>query len=397
MEMHRIIIFICLFTFISSLKLTGQTDATYNKETDQYEFKLYFTNPNPINENVMFSFSQGEDEDGNEENVVFCEINPIERRSLRILNIRKLDEEITANCFYEVIKDPDQQIIFDNPEIRGDGSEDLEIEGDFTVYFKKPNSNGSSIISTINISTIPNTKILSSNIKSTIPNTKILSSNIKSTVPNSKISSGITTITKTNPSSLLKLPLSSSIIISIKNPVKSEEIIPTIATTTPANNTHFNSTSSNQLIKHSSSGLSAGQICAILIPCLALLLGSLIATLLLTRCSSVPPPPMETIITPNYVDTSSLAKVNVVQEATVQSIQPNPVQPQITNINTPVVNRVFEHVTTQNAQIVPVQQVQMVPVQEVQAVPVQEITQVQVPMTHTRGVSSSIGFAGAPQ
>ena len=383
MEMQRIIIFICLFTFISSLKLTGQTDATYNKETDQYEFKLYFTNPNPINENVMFSFSQGEDEDGNEENVVFCEINPIERRSLRILNIRKLDEEITANCFYEVIKDPDQQIIFDNPEIRGDGSEDLEIEGDFTVYFKKPNSNGSSIISTINISTIPNTKILSSN--------------IKSTVPNSKISSGITTITKTNPSSLLKLPLSSSIIISIKNPVKSEEIIPTIVTTTPANNTHFNSTSSNQLIKHSSSGLSAGQICAILIPCLALLLGALIATLLLTRCSSVPPPPMETIITPNYVDTSSLAKVNVVQEATVQSIQPNPVQPQITNINTPVVNRVFEPVTTQNAQIVPVQQVQMVPVQEVQAVPVQEITQVQVPMTHTRGVSSSIGFAGAPQ
>jgi hypothetical protein len=113
---------------------------------------------------------------------------------------------------------------------------------------------------------------------------------------------------------------------------------------------------------------------------------------------------MENIITPNYIDTSSLAKVNVHQEAIVQSIQPNPVQTQITTINNPVVNRVFEPVTTQNAQIVPVQQVQtvpvqqvqMVPVQEVQAVPVQEITQVQVPVTHTREVSSSIGFEGVP-
>ena len=380
--MHRIIIFICLFTFISSLKLTGQTDATYNKETDQYEFKLYFTNPKPIDENVMFSFSQGEDKDGNEENVVYCEINPIERRLLRSLNIRKLDEEITANCFYETIKDPDKQIIFDNPEIRGEGFDDLEIEGNFTVYFKKPNPSGSSIISTINY------------IKSTIPNSEILSGKTTIIKPlPSSILSGKTTIIKPLPSSILL----NSIIISIKNPVKSEGIIPTIATTKPANNTHFNSTS-NQLIKHSSSGLSAGQICAIIIPCIALLLGALIASLLLQRGSSVAAAlPMETIVTPNYVDTSSLAKVNVVQESTIQSIQPNPVQPQITNINTPVVNRVFEPVTTQNAQIVPVQQVQMVPVQEVQAVPVQEITQVQVPMTHTRGVSSSIGFAGSPQ
>ena len=51
----------------------------------------------------MFTFSQGVDEDGNEENVVFCEINPIERRLLRSLNIRKLDEKITANCIYDFI------------------------------------------------------------------------------------------------------------------------------------------------------------------------------------------------------------------------------------------------------------------------------------------------------
>ena len=51
----------------------------------------------------------------------------------------------------------------------------------------------------------------------------------------------------------------------------------------------------------------------------------------------------------------------------------------------------------QQVQTVPIQQVQTVPVQQVQTVPVQEITQVQVPMTHTRGVSSAIGFTGAPQ
>lgn len=364
MGIHRIIIFLYLFTFISSLTYTGQSDTTYNEETGQYEFKLYFTNPSSIDDNTMFSFSQGVDEDGNEENVVFCEINPIERRSLRSLDIRKLDVEITANCVYDKIKDPDKQIIFDNPEIRG-VNDDIEIEGDFTVYFKKPSSSTSITVSSFPLSTIV------------------------STIQNSKISSGITTIAKSNPSSLLNSLLNPSIITS----------------TTPKNNTNDTNLNSTrkQLIKPSSSGLSAGQICAIIIPCILLLLGAIIAASLLKRgVSAGAAPPMENIITPNYIDTSSLAKVNVHQEAIVQSIQPNPVQTQITTINNPVVNRVFEPVTTQNAQIVPVQQVQtvpvqqvqMVPVQEVQAVPVQEITQVQVPVTQTREVSSSIGFEG---
>ena len=197
MGIHRIIIFLYLFTFISSLTYTGQSDTTYNEETGQYEFKLYFTNPSSIDDNTMFSFSQGVDADGNEENVVFCEINPIERRSLRSLNIRKLDVEITANCVYDKIKDPDKQIIFDNPEIRG-VNDDIEIEGDFTVYFKKPSSSTSITVSSFPLSTI------------------------LSTIQNSKISSGITTIAKSNPSSLLNSLLNPSIITS----------------TTPKNNTN---------------------------------------------------------------------------------------------------------------------------------------------------------------
>ena len=39
------------------LKLHDQSDITYNKETEQYEFKLYFTCPNSIDDNIMFSFS----------------------------------------------------------------------------------------------------------------------------------------------------------------------------------------------------------------------------------------------------------------------------------------------------------------------------------------------------
>ena len=408
MGIHKIIIFQYLFIFISSLKYVDQSDTTYNEETGQYEFKLYFTSPNAIDDNIMFSFSQGEDEDGNEENVVFCEINPIERRLLRNLNIRNLDEEITANCVYDVIKDPDKQLIFDNPEIRGVNG-DVEIEGDFTVYFKKPNSSTS--INT-SISTSISTPI-STSISTPISSIISTINNIKSTIPNSGISSGITTIPKSNPSSLLSMLLNPSTIISIKNSVISEEIIQTVSSTTPGNNTN-DTNFHKQLIVPSSSGLSAGQICAIIIPCLALLIAAIIAASFLKRgIPSGAAPPMANIITPNCVDTSSLAKVNVPQEVIVQSIQPNPVQPQITTINNPVVNRVFEPITPQNAQIVPVQQIQMspvqqvqtvpiqqvqtVPVQQVQTVPAQEITQVQVPMTHTRGVSSAIGFTGAPQ
>jgi hypothetical protein len=392
------------------LKLTDQTDVTYNSETGLYEFKLYFTSPNSIDDNIMFSFSQGIDSDGNEENVVFCEINPIERRLLRSLNIRKLDEQITANCVYEIIKDPDKQLIFDNPEIRGVGFDDLEIEGDFKVYYKKTISSTSIKISTINSieSTIQNSKILSS----TPQTITVTTSNIKLTTINQEQKdrttipgiNRITTILKHKQTSLIN----PSIFISIKNVVKSEEIIQTTSTTTtPSNNTnnsHLNSIT--ELTKFNSAGLSAGQICAIAIPCIALLLGAMIASLLLKGgVSAAAVPAMTNNIVPNFTEASSLSKVNLPHETITQSIPPNPVQPQITNINNPVVNRVFEPVTVQNAQIVqvqevqtiPVQQVQMIPVQEVQAVPVQEITQIQVPMTHTRGVSSSIGFAGSPQ
>ena len=379
-----------------TLKLTDQSDTTYNKETGKNEFKLYFTSPNTINDNIMFTFSQGVDEDGNEENVVFCEINPIERI---LLNLRNLDEQLTFNCVYDVIKDPDNQLIFDNPEIRG-VNDNIEIEDDFKVYYKKLLSS-SSIISTINNikSTIQNSKIFSST-----PETKIAvgTSNIKITTTNpeqkGKTSiptlNEITTIPNQKPNSLLN----PSIIISIKNPVISEEIIQTVSTTTPGNNTnntHLNS--AKELIKFNSAGLSSGQICAIIIPCILLLLGAMIAALLLKGGASAAAPAMTNIITPNYTESSSLAKVNLPHKIITQSIQPNPAQPQITTINNPVVNRVFEPITPQNAQIVPVQQVQMVPVQQVQTVPVQEITQVQVPMTHVRGVSSAIGFAGAPQ
>ena len=379
-----------------TLKLTDQSDTTYNKETGKNEFKLYFTSPNTINDNIMFTFSQGVDEDGNEENVVFCEINPIERI---LLNLRNLDEQLTFNCVYDVIKDPDNQLIFDNPEIRG-VNDNIEIEDDFKVYYKKLLSS-SSIISTINNikSTIQNSKIFSST-----PETKIAvgTSNIKITTTNpeqkGKTSiptlNEITTIPNQKPNSLLN----PSIIISMKNPVISEEIIQTVSTTTPGNNTnntHLNS--AKELIKFNSAGLSSGQICAIIIPCILLLLGAMIAALLLKGGASAAAPAMTNIITPNYTESSSLAKVNLPHKIITQSIQPNPAQPQITTINNPVVNRVFEPITPQNAQIVPVQQVQMVPVQQVQTVPVQEITQVQVPMTHVRGVSSAIGFAGAPQ
>ncbi len=386
MEIFRIIIFLCLFIFSSSLKLQRQSEITYNEETGQYEFKLYFTNPSAIEDNVMFSFSEGVDEDGNEENVVFCEINPIERRLLRNLNIRELvDVEVTANCAFDVIKDPNSPIVFNNPEIRGVESENFEIEGDFKVEFNNPNSSTKNSIKT----TVP---VPSSNIRIATTSLNVPSTNIRiaTTILEQKSKTTIpviskTTIPKPPPISLLN----PSIIIPIKNSIISEQITQAVATETPSNNTNFNS--ARPIIKQNSSGLSSGQILAIVLPCIALLIGALIAALLLKNAyaAAAAAPPMAHIMTPNYLDVSSLSKVNVPQEVTIQSLQPNPVQPQVTNINNPVVNRVFEPVTTQNAQIVPVQQVQ--------TVPVQEITQVQVPATHTRGASSAIGFPAAPQ
>ena len=111
-----------------------------------------------------------------------------------------------------------------------------------------------------------------------------------------------------------------------------------------------------------SSGLSAGSICAIAIPCIP----------------SLPPP--------TYVDTTA-AQLMVPQEIPVQPqiIQPVEVPPQpvqqviqpIPKVETPVVNIPQQPVVAQ-PQLVPVQQMQLVPVQQVEMVPVQHVEMVPV-------------------
>ena len=141
-----------------------------------------------------------------------------------------------------------------------------------------------------------------------------------------------------------------------------------------------------------SSGLSAGSICAIAIPCIAALVGvgaaaailgggaSAAATgpVLATSVPSLPPP--------TYVDTTA-AQLMVPQEIPVQPqiIQPVEVPPQpvqqviqpIPKVETPVVNIPQQPVVAQ-PQLVPVQQMQLVPVQQVEMVPVQHIEMVPV-------------------
>ena len=134
-----------------------------------------------------------------------------------------------------------------------------------------------------------------------------------------------------------------------------------------------------------SSGLSAGSICAIAIPCIAALVGvgaaaailgggaSAAATgpVLATAVPSLPPP--------TYVDTTA-AQLMVPQEIPVQpqiiqpvEVPPQPVQQVIQPIpKVPVVAQP-QLVPVQQMQLVPVQQVEMVPVQHVEMVPVQEV------------------------
>ena len=448
------LILLCLFQNIFTLKLTKQTETTKNEETGQYEFKLYFSNDKPIDDFVMFSISNDGDNDGEEDDdIIFCEIN---QDSLRYLNSRNLDEEIVANCYFEKIADPDTQVNLKNPVIRGIGVDNFEIEQDsFNIGFPKPYTLTSiitSIPTTLIKSTIPTTLIKSTIpstlIQSSIPSTLIQSSIpttlIKSTIPTNLISTNLKMKTSTptilKSSSITTIPLSglksstiklttinngikttipfiiSNITIIFTNPGSNATSPNKTTNVIPSNGTNLNST--NGIIRKSSSGLSAGQICAIVIPCVALLLGALLAALLLkgASTSAVVAPPMANIITPNYVDTSSLAKVNVPQEIVpTQPIESNPV---INKIDTPVVNRFpmqnvrvvparqvqavpvqqVQMVPVQEIHTVPVQQVQMVPVQEVQTVvPVQEIVQVDVPMTHTKGLSSAVGFAEPPQ
>ena len=117
----------------------------------------------------------------------------------------------------------------------------------------------------------------------------------------------------------------------------------------------------------SSSGLSAGAICAIIIPAIAALL-AVAAISALCRGASAPvaaPFAATSLPPPNIIDTS-VAKFNAVKEIPVQQ---------------PPVQRVIEPpkvVSPQQVQMVPVQQVDMVPVQQVDMVPVQQVDMVPV-------------------
>jgi hypothetical protein len=127
--------------------------------------------------------------------------------------------------------------------------------------------------------------------------------------------------------------------------------------------------------KRSSSGLSAGAICAIIIPTIAALLAvAAIAALLKGATAPVVAAPFQASLPLE----SSVAKFNAVQEIPIQKPQPIQVQPvkEVTQVNYPV--EPPKVVTTQPVQVVPVQEVQMVPVQQVDMVPVQQVDMVPV-------------------
>ena len=141
-----------------------------------------------------------------------------------------------------------------------------------------------------------------------------------------------------------------------------------------------------------SSGLSAGSICAIAIPCIAALVGVGAAAAILGGGASaaatgpVLANPVPSLPPPTYVDTTA-AQLMVPQEIPVQPqiIQPVEVPPQpvqqviqpIPKVETPVVNIPQQPVVAQ-PQLVPVQQMQLVPVQQVEMVPVQHVEMVPV-------------------
>ena len=149
----------------------------------------------------------------------------------------------------------------------------------------------------------------------------------------------------------------------------------------------------------SSSGLSAGSICAIAIPCIAALVGVGAAAAILGGSAPAAGPvivqPPTNLPPPQMIDTS-MAKLAVPQEIPVQPVQPQIIQPKIelppqpveqiirpsypiNNIENPVINVSSQPVAqpnmvpVQQMQTVPVQSVEMVPVQHVEMVPVQEV------------------------
>ena len=150
--------------------------------------------------------------------------------------------------------------------------------------------------------------------------------------------------------------------------------------------------------KGSSSGLSAGGICAIAIPCIAALVGVGAAAAILggsassaaSGLSAVPNIPPPTIATTNLpiVQEPTLANLNPVVPEIVQPpvIQPppQPVQPiikpvyPVNNIQPPVVKPIIQQPVVTQPQLVPVQQIQLVPVQQVEMVPVKKVEMVPV-------------------
>ena len=182
-----------------------------------------------------------------------------------------------------------------------------------------------------------------------------------------------------------------------------------------------------------SSGLSAGGICAIAIPCIAALVGVGAAAAILGGGASagvapVLANPVASIPPPNYIDTS-MAKLAVPTEIPVQPqvIQPEIVQPQIVQpeivqpveippqpiqqviqpipkVETPIVNVPQQPVIAQpqlvpvqQMQLVPVQQVEMVPVQHVEMVPVQEVVPQTTQLTEISGTQITQGVSQGVQ
>ena len=163
-----------------------------------------------------------------------------------------------------------------------------------------------------------------------------------------------------------------------------------------------NMTISNNYSPKSSSGMSAGTICAIAIPCIAALIGIGVASAILCGSS---PKPIPKVMPIENINESTIAKFPVPKEIQVQppvipheivqppvELPPQPVQPIIKPIypmyptNNNIINVPQQPVVYAQPQMIPVQQVQMVPVQQVQMVPVQEI----VPTYQTAQVAPQV-------
>ena len=147
----------------------------------------------------------------------------------------------------------------------------------------------------------------------------------------------------------------------------------------------------NHTYVRSSSGLSAGQICAIAIPCIAALVGIGVAAAILGGSAPVAPiAPMPAVTTtnippPNVIETS-VTKLTTPQEIPIQpkiELPPEPIKPiikpsyPITNIENPVINLPSSQQISQT-NLVPVQQMKLVPIQKVEMVPVQKVEMIPV-------------------